>query len=433
MAGILRVDDKITIVSTVRKLVRLHFQGSLALFIIINLSAQICFARNLDSKYIGTASQSINLVFEMNKTKRIVVGEDIHFLDIIKTKIESFAELSFNDGSILTVGPESELVLDEFIYDPDKSTVEGTITLITGFFNFLGSKKSKTLKFKYKGSILGVRGTDLSMFATQDDQLFISIYKGEGILADRAGNLYAVPQGTGLSIESQSGKPLSNPKIVDFINERNTSFRKNDKLKSFKIRQVAETKEWQARYILDTKDYKIKVLGKFKEGLVGNDKKTTLKIKLDLMNKILKEKRVRLAEPFDGKTQIVKGVIFEKKVPKEPIQGDEGPNNKADNDVKKKINFSEKFKEERKKQGAGGSFVYDGKLYSTDLASDKKKSQQSQKTPPEDTKNPELSKKSRTNVHENRGAGSFKRPKDKPEPTSNPKEPSIPNKKPAKK
>lgn len=46
----------------------------------------------------------------------------------------SAVEITFNDGAVLSQGPDSSIVLDTYVFDPDQSTGAMTVKLLEGTF-----------------------------------------------------------------------------------------------------------------------------------------------------------------------------------------------------------------------------------------------------------------------------------------------------------
>src|SRR5687768_13703441 len=57
------------------------------------------------------------------------VGLDIEANELVETDAGGKAHLIFLDGSALTVGPNSNVVLDEYVYDPDQRLGRVAISL----------------------------------------------------------------------------------------------------------------------------------------------------------------------------------------------------------------------------------------------------------------------------------------------------------------
>ena len=60
---------------------------------------------------VGSAKSVVKKVFEQKTNKTILSGDDIKFLDIVSTAKDSFTKIKLLDDSIITLGPESELLM----------------------------------------------------------------------------------------------------------------------------------------------------------------------------------------------------------------------------------------------------------------------------------------------------------------------------------
>jgi len=75
----------------------------------------------------------------------------------IKTGANARAVLRFEDGSILSIGADAEVVLDEYVY----SNAGGVITLLKGALRFTSGKMGRPgLRIKMPVATIGIRGTD---------------------------------------------------------------------------------------------------------------------------------------------------------------------------------------------------------------------------------------------------------------------------------
>ncbi|MEQ9641760.1 MAG: FecR domain-containing protein [Alphaproteobacteria bacterium] len=100
----------------------------------------------------GTAPESAPRVLE--------VGSDVVADERIVTGEVGKTHLLFLDGSALTVGPGSDLVLDEFVYDPDTKTGKIAVSASKGLLRFVGGRISKTTPviIKTPSATIGIRG-----------------------------------------------------------------------------------------------------------------------------------------------------------------------------------------------------------------------------------------------------------------------------------
>ena len=101
------------------------------------------------SSLSGTPNQQLN------------IGKSIFYNERIKTTTSGLVQVLLVDGSTFTVGPNSNLVIDKFVYDPRKKTGEMVATFSKGTIRFIGGKLSKNaggVKVKTPDGALAIRG-----------------------------------------------------------------------------------------------------------------------------------------------------------------------------------------------------------------------------------------------------------------------------------
>jgi hypothetical protein len=93
-------------------------------------------------------------------TRTLVIGTEVLFKERIVTAAEGQAQLLFLDHSSLTVAPQSELVIDEFVYDPDRGTGKIAVSALKGLMRYVGGRISKgsEVTFTTPTAVVGIRG-----------------------------------------------------------------------------------------------------------------------------------------------------------------------------------------------------------------------------------------------------------------------------------
>ena len=94
----------------------------------------------------------------------LVIGSDVYRNELIRTDTEGVAHLMFTDRSSLTVGPNSEVILDKFVYDPEAGTGELALSATKGVLRFVGgalSKEEDAVQINTPLGRLGIRGGGL--------------------------------------------------------------------------------------------------------------------------------------------------------------------------------------------------------------------------------------------------------------------------------
>lgn len=98
-------------------------------------------------------------------TRLLAVGADVIFKEKITTTAEGQAQILFLDQSALLIGPNSEVMLDEFVYDPNSGKGNMVASLSQGAFRFIGGKLSKqgNATLRTPVATIGIRGSDVTV------------------------------------------------------------------------------------------------------------------------------------------------------------------------------------------------------------------------------------------------------------------------------
>jgi len=92
--------------------------------------------------------------------RQLAVGNTMVFNERVATGPVGRTQMLFLDGSALTVGPNSDVVLDEFVYDPKTETGKLAVSASKGVLRLVGGKISKTepVLLKTPTATIGIRG-----------------------------------------------------------------------------------------------------------------------------------------------------------------------------------------------------------------------------------------------------------------------------------
>jgi hypothetical protein len=116
----------------------------------------------------------------------LALEDDVYHNELIETEQESATKLIFLDETTLTLGPESSVVLDRFVYDPDPSKASLVMTATKGIFRFASGKLPKNAyRLHTPAATIGIRGTVLEFAIEQPDrpggQAMVRIALQEGV------------------------------------------------------------------------------------------------------------------------------------------------------------------------------------------------------------------------------------------------------------
>ncbi len=76
--------------------------------------------------------------------RTITLGDEVIHNQVINTSGEGLVQILLADGTTFTVGPNSRLTIDSFVYDPEAGTAKVSASLSKGFMRFIGGRTSKT-------------------------------------------------------------------------------------------------------------------------------------------------------------------------------------------------------------------------------------------------------------------------------------------------
>ena len=160
--------------------------------------------------------------------RTLLTGTKMHFEEKVVTNATGRAQLLFADGSSMTVGPNSDLVIDTFIYNPDTKTGEMAVNLTKGFIRFVGGRISKKNAVRIKTPIgnIGIRGGIALVEMQPTGALEVDFLFGEELVLEVDGNVQTTTTpGTFMSVAG-AGQAPSAPvrRASSALNQRLRSF-----------------------------------------------------------------------------------------------------------------------------------------------------------------------------------------------------------------
>jgi hypothetical protein len=95
----------------------------------------------------------------------VKMGDAVNVGDILRTKSDGKAEITFIDNTAMTVGPRSRLGIDEYLYKPDEQQRSASLKIYRGRTGFQIPKpvypaEGSKFEMKTKTAVAGVRGTE---------------------------------------------------------------------------------------------------------------------------------------------------------------------------------------------------------------------------------------------------------------------------------
>ena len=203
------------------------YRGALALTAVV-----ACAASATGVETIGvTAGVQNQVIGKMGaKSWSLVRGEGLFQDENIITSKDSATQLLFRDETSLTVGPESTVVLDEFVYDPKQETGKIVLNATKGAFRFIsGSLDPRSYQIKTPVATVGVRGTICEFLVdetTTPQTLIMRTCQGTCLVDGQP-----VPAGREVTFVAGAGQvsdQAMDPKSCQSIAPSRAEFRSND-------------------------------------------------------------------------------------------------------------------------------------------------------------------------------------------------------------
>lgn len=184
-------------------------------------------ASAIEKVTVGNATTVVRTVtgaFD-SKIRQLKLLDDLYHNEVLETAEASATEVVFLDDTRLALGPNSSLVLDEFVYDPNPDKSKFVITATAGIFRFVSGKlPKKAYTIHTPTATIGIRGTSFTVLVwnrrsesgTSELAVNITVEKGtaevvschgERVLLDRPGLSTTVSQrsGTNCSAPTEPG------------------------------------------------------------------------------------------------------------------------------------------------------------------------------------------------------------------------------------
>ncbi|HJP54385.1 MAG TPA: peptidylprolyl isomerase [Rhodospirillales bacterium] len=168
---------------------------------------------------VGAAVEVVRNVYGNTLNRRMRDGDRLIADQKVRTGVESAVNILFMDGSTLFMGGRSELRLESFVYQSDRSTVEGAFDMVRGVLRFVSSKVRLDVTIRTSQAQIGIRGTKFDVYTTPS-LTEIAVLEGtvrvdSAVATDfvSAGQVYRIEQAEGTAfaegVSAEMGQAVS--------------------------------------------------------------------------------------------------------------------------------------------------------------------------------------------------------------------------------
>ena len=132
-------------------------------------------------------------------------------LDRVSTPARGRAEIQFVDETSLTVGPLSEVLLDEFVFNPGAASGAMVIDITRGAFRFASGRMPREgVEIRTPTATLGIRGTIFDVYVSGPGSLRVVVWEGEvSMTAFLTGQTTLIPAGQQAVLSPAGGVTFS--------------------------------------------------------------------------------------------------------------------------------------------------------------------------------------------------------------------------------
>ena len=173
----------------------------LAIPLVFGSSLAVAAERGTDGIGFYTAMLGQVSVTHSNEDRALPVTlhSEVLFKDIIQTQSESRTRALFEDDSMLTVGENSRVEIDEYIYNPEKNVRQAIVKLMQGQVRALVSKvfKANGSRFEIQtpSAVAAARGTYFTVWVENKQSGIINIGEKGRVDFTSGGKTVAVDPG----------------------------------------------------------------------------------------------------------------------------------------------------------------------------------------------------------------------------------------------
>jgi hypothetical protein len=133
-----------------------------AIFFLILIISQPVWADEPAIGFVKTVKGEASVI-TAGLTVKAVVGTPVRIGSLLKTGSNASMGVTFKDNTVMAFGPDTELVVDDFLYSPNKGKLRLNANLAKGSLAYLSGAIAKIMPdavtIKTPTGTIGVRGT----------------------------------------------------------------------------------------------------------------------------------------------------------------------------------------------------------------------------------------------------------------------------------
>src|ERR1700692_1658991 len=147
---------------------------------IVAFSGALLAASSASAQQVGTAT-AVNPLSESTppggSTAPLVVGAHIVHKERVHTTPAGTAQLLFTDKSSMSIAPNTDIVIDEYVYDPNAQNGHMLVSLTKGALRFVGGQLSHQGEASIRtwAANIGIRGGTVTVIQGSNGTKVINV------------------------------------------------------------------------------------------------------------------------------------------------------------------------------------------------------------------------------------------------------------------
>ncbi|MBP1708396.1 MAG: putative exported protein [Deltaproteobacteria bacterium] len=134
-----------------------------AIFVLISVGTKDTLADPPSAIGVVQKAAGAVIILRQEETLSAKIGLEIYQNDTLRTGPDGSIGVAFNDDTLLSLGPESVLVIDEYVFAPGQGKYSLVVRMLKGTAAYLSGLISKlapeSARFKTPTASVGIRGT----------------------------------------------------------------------------------------------------------------------------------------------------------------------------------------------------------------------------------------------------------------------------------
>ncbi|PCI41712.1 MAG: hypothetical protein COB46_02675 [Rhodospirillaceae bacterium] len=179
-----------------------------ALVLILCISAPLSVQAGQEIAEVTRLKHSASLI-RNGVEQALHLNSKLHADDIISTQDATRLEITFSDGTVLILGEQANLTLDDFVYDPQNSSTL-SVSVTQGAFLFvsglMAKQNDRDMKVTTPLATIGIRGTTFWGGAL-DNPLDVLLLDGKIDVVTLHGSVLLDEDGKGTTVSSPNQAP----------------------------------------------------------------------------------------------------------------------------------------------------------------------------------------------------------------------------------